>query len=412
MSFVRDDPSLFNEGDLAIVLMQAEAALKQEIETYDDQKITSASADDLVEAIVEKFQVEPLTLRENETTTEQKQTALETRRIPDGRFLYGDHQPTISASAISFFVPFEGDRQLFRLRPSTFTLSPPRAAIRGNDVIFTFTTHALDAAEIKREFENQLRQVQSNVAAQRSNIDAFNVAIRTSAQARIDARKERVIQGQRAVEAIGFPTRKTDGVAPTHTANVKRKIVPTRSPGNGVSAKSEPILAMEEYEHILNVLQNMTAVVERGPASAFAGMGEEDIRHHFLVQLNGQYDGAATGETFNGNGKTDILLRDDGKNIFIAECKFWRGLATFGETIDQLLGYASWRDTKTAIVIFNRGTKLSTVLEKIPEGLRTHANFKSMGAVSGETRFRAIFRHRNDPDRELIVTVLVFDIPK
>lgn len=88
--------------------------------------------------------------------------------------------------------------------------------------------------------------------------------------------------------------------------------------------RPEPTLTMDEYEHILSVISNM--VMERR-ASAFRTMGEEDLRQHFLVQLNGQYEGQATGETFNYEGKTDILIRADGKNIFIAECKFWTGPA-------------------------------------------------------------------------------------
>jgi len=45
-------------------------------------------------------------------------------------------------------------------------------------------------------------------------------------------------------------------------------------------------------------------------------MDEESIRQHFLVQLNGQYEGQATGETFNFEGKTDILVRSEGKKHF------------------------------------------------------------------------------------------------
>ena len=86
----------------------------------------------------------------------------------------------------------------------------------------------------------------------------------------------------------------------------------------------EPILPTEQYEHVLSVMQDMALVMERSP-SAFQAMGEESLRIHFLVGLNGHYEGQATGETFNGAGKTDILIRVDGKNIFIAECKFWGG---------------------------------------------------------------------------------------
>jgi hypothetical protein len=54
----------------------------------------------------------------------------------------------------------------------------------------------------------------------------------------------------------------------------------------------------------------MTHVMEQSP-HAFVKMGEEDLRTHFLVQLNGVYEGQATGETFNFEGKTDILIRID-----------------------------------------------------------------------------------------------------
>ena len=80
--------------------------------------------------------------------------------------------------------------------------------------------------------------------------------------------------------------------------------------------------------------------MERSP-KAFRDMDEESLRWQFLVPLNSHYEGMATGETFNYTGKTDILIRYEGKNVFIAECKIWRGAEAFVETIDQLLGYTS-----------------------------------------------------------------------
>ena len=55
------------------------------------------------------------------------------------------------------------------------------------------------------------------------------------------------------------------------------------------------------------------------------------------MNLNGHYD--ATGETFNAEGKTDILIRTDGRNVFIAKCKFWKGQKALHVAIDQMLGY-------------------------------------------------------------------------
>ncbi|MEK0326199.1 MAG: hypothetical protein QQN63_10905 [Nitrosopumilus sp.] len=139
-------------------------------------------------------------------------------------------------------------------------------------------------------------------------------------------------------------------------------------------------------------------------------MGEEDLRQHFLVQLNGQYEGQATGETSNFEGKTDILIRIENKNVFIAECKFWRGPESLKKTIDQLLGYTTWRDTKAAILIFNRDREFSTVLQKIPEVVKQHQNFKRE-ISQDETNFRYIFGHPDDMNREIIMTVMAFEVP-
>ena len=173
----------------------------------------------------------------------------------------------------------------------------------------------------------------------------------------------------------------------------------------------EPTLDMKEYEHILSVISNMVVVIERSP-KAFRGMCEEDLRQHFLVQLNAQYEGQATGETFNFEGKTDILIRYNGKNIFIAECKFWRGPKSLKDAIDQILNYASWRDTKTALLVFNRGKNFSRILAQIPEVVKAHPNFKRALSYPSETGFRYILHHRDDPNRELILTILAFEVPE
>jgi hypothetical protein len=80
-------------------------------------------------------------------------------------------------------------------------------------------------------------------------------------------------------------------------------------------------------------------------------MGEEDRRQTIVATLNTHYEGRHA-EAFNFQGKTDILIRHDGRNLFICECKFWTGEQGFRGTIDQLFRFTGWRDTRLAIVIF------------------------------------------------------------
>jgi len=168
---------------------------------------------------------------------------------------------------------------------------------------------------------------------------------------------------------------------------------------------------MQQYEEILSVISNMVTVMERNEKS-FQGIKEEALRDHFLVQLNGKYKGQATGETFNKKGRPDILIRVEGENIFIAECKFWRGKNKLKETLDQLLGYTTWRDTKLAMLIFNRNKNFTAVRQQIPEVMKNHPTFTQELFYPSETGFRFILHHPEDKNRELLLTVLAFEIPR
>lgn len=228
----------------------------------------------------------------------------------------------------------------------------------------------------------------------------------------IEARREKLLKDRGLVAALGFPLRLRGDAPTTYLAPIKRKKSPVPSaPARGAAPFApEPALAMEHYEHILSVISGMVLVIERSP-QAFRGMTEEHLRQQFLVALNAQYDGQATGETFNFGGKTDILIRVEDRNILVAECKFWHGPETLRKALDQLLRYATWRDSKLALLLFNRDRRLSTVLAKIPQVVTEHPQCKRRLDYQSESGFRFVLRHADDPNRELILTVLVFEVP-
>lgn len=155
----------------------------------------------------------------------------------------------------------------------------------------------------------------------------------------------------------------------------------------------------------------MVGVMEQSPG-AFQEIDEESLRTHFLVQLNGHFSGDATGETFNYEGKSDILIKVDGKNIFVGECKFWTGEKGYLETLDQVLSYLSWRDTKTAVLVFNRNKDFSGVLAKIEEATPGHPNFKKMTRKRSESSWTYLFGHKDDANREITITVQAYNVPE
>ena len=255
-------------------------------------------------------------------------------------------------------------------------------------------------------------EIEQHLVWARPLIDAHNQQLPKESASAIEARRNRLLANQGRLASLGIPVKAKPDAPKTYAVpEVRRKAMPTLPPATSTPFEPEPVWAMEHYEHALSVMQNMAALMERSP-SAFAKQNEEHLRDQFLFQLNGQFEGRATGETFNLNGKTDILLREGGRNVFIAECKFWKGPKQFSDTIDQLLGYTAWRDTKTAILVFNRGTDTTTVLKGIAEKAPAHPNYKRTIPWSHESGFRYLFHHTGDSNREFILSVLVFHVPE
>ena len=406
------DPLLFAEGDLRGTLEAQATKMVEAIERYDGNKLLNTPTQDLIDYFVTHATVEAPVLLEEQAAVDHQEARLDMSHD----FRYGsrfeDGPVLVAGTAYSLHVPFTGDPMVFQCQASTFSMSPPRARIHGQEVVITHRAVQGEAAEaVNKALRGVLASIQQCLTWARNDITTHNASLQKRASAAVEARKKRLLDNHNTVAALGFPLRERPGAPRTYALpEVRRKLAPTPPAASTAPYVPEPALDAREYENILAVLSNMVQVMERSP-TAFADLGEEALRTHFLVQLNGQYEGAASGETFNGSGSTDILLQTDGKSVFIAECKFWDGPATIGGCVEQLLDYATWRDAKTAILIFNRRKDFSAVLEQIPGALAAHASVKGAVQKMGDTVFRFRVQLRDDASREMVVTLMAFDVP-
>jgi hypothetical protein len=313
---------------------------------------------------------------------------------------------------ITFGIPFDGDAYVFAINPRLWmTGRPPFGEVLGNELLISLRKTRISGADLIAELNENLEVIKLYLTNLEGHINGFNSTLEVTCRQYISARKAQLVEESKMVADLGLPIKKRDGLPTTYSIPINR-ISPKVEIPNTTSEvfQPEPILSNAEYESILSILKNMVLVMEKNPR-AFEGIGEEDLRTHFLVQLNGQYEGSATGETFNNKGKTDILITEKGKNVFIGECKFWRGESVFLETIDQLLSYSGWRDTKTAILIFNRNNDFTKVLNTIENVTQKHSCYKRFIKKLDETTFQYIFHQPEDNNREMIVTVMAFDVP-
>lgn len=401
---------LFSENDLSLVLQNQVAELRGYINQLAENYVLNVSESDLTEYVKEKYSVEPITLGEafiassNEVDIDVSHDPL--------RGGFHDGPVYVKGLRVHIKVPYTGDGQLFMCRPSQFTLSPPRGVVTDSHLEFLITGERLVGENVRRELENTLREVNGYLTHVRSACEAHNASLERLTHEIFNWRKEKLLSNRNIVASIGLPIQsRTDAPRTYAIPDVQRKPAIKPPVVKEKAFVPEPALDETEYEHILSIIRSMVHVIERSP-KAFATMGEEDLRSHFLVQLNGQYKGRATGETFNYQGKTDILIREGDRNVFIAECKIWKGETELLKAIDQILGYLHWRDTKAALLMFNRNKAFSDVLAKVPAAIQRHANCKKLLRQSGETEWRFLFSSKDDSNRQLQLGVLVFDVPR
>jgi hypothetical protein len=405
------DERLFNKYEIHGVIQARTETVKKRVQSIPVNTLLNASEQDLVRALVDEFRLDVPVMREEDIyIAHSGETQVDVSRDPM-RMIYDRSQSFfVPGNKTVIAVPYDGDREFFGVQPQSFTLSPPRAEISKGEILLTYVRTDQNAEAIKRDYQATVGSIKQNLRSLSESVAIYNGQLEGLVTTQLKARKNKLLADAGMTAAIGLPMKKREGQASTYAIPVSRRVPKIEQIKVSGTFSPEPALSTEDYLEILQIVRNMVRVMELSP-HAFVSMGEEDLRSHFLVQLNGVFQGQATGETFNFQGKTDILICAEGKNVFIGECKFWKGEKAFLATIDQLLSYLSWRDTKTAVILFNRNANFTAVLARIAETTPKHPNFKRDLGKSDDSSFRYVFVQPNDPNREVMLTVMAFDIP-
>ncbi len=314
---------------------------------------------------------------------------------------------------VTIHVPFTGDPTVFHYQATTRTICPRPIWLTANEVCFDVIVTTQPSADMAGEVKRMLSCLSDNVRYVNQEIVRFNQSLPDLAKGFVDRRRAELQQRLGILESLGLPLKRAEAAPATMSVPVVRKTLPPPKPLPGSTPYRRAwTLDPKTYEEILQAIQDRGRSWERLPR-AYAAKGEEALRDELIVQLASQFSWASTtGETFNKTGKTDILMRYEQENLFVAECKFWRGRQQHLATIDQLLKYLTWRDSKTAIVYFVDTREVSAPLKAIQEYTPEHPCFVAADGAHGESRFDFTFHLPEDGERTLRVAIVCFHLPK
>ena len=363
----------------------------------------------LVERLKSKYTIEPLLLKEAIPSE-----PVETHEERQDMFGRGTYKQKVFKITVS--IPFDGNHELFDCHPSTSTVIYLDRNVRINpgSINASIVLDVLDPAKYQAQVGKIISDLSSNIPRVNAEIEPWNNGLESYIKSLLEQRKGVVSKKFDFMEKIGLKVnpKSNDFMIPPPVA---KKTIPTPVSETTKNVKKEiiPILQEEVYKDIREVLYNVGKAIERKPSIYFE-KHEEDLRDIFLLFLETRYDSTSgVGEAFNKKGKTDILLKyaKDGTNLFVAECKFWKGQKKLHEGITQLLGYLTHRDSKTALILFVDQKEFSSVVTTVKDEIKNHPQFKRHIRDTYEHSINYEFVLPDDSQKIIQIEVMLFHYP-
>lgn len=415
--FGHSNSKLFCGGYLRDYIDSLFKKIEEKIYSYGEDYILNVNEDDFVAYIKSIFTVECPKLKIEEAGIEKDEKEIEI----DPPFRY-DHVGKIKKKIliIRYCIPLDGNSELLQYQANPISIliggGPDRIYWSSNCLYAEFEDYYQNPSNIRGSIESFKERLLSNLECLKSQLEvSYNKLLEKRIVNILESYKQEIKKKREFVEAIGIPVRNKKDTSATFSIpspKIREKIKIACPVVKDSTYKPEPTLDWTNYQRILTLINDVGKNFERLP-SVSGGKQEEDLRDHILLTIDPNFEmGSASGETFNKTGKTDIQIRYDSSVIFIAECKFWTGEKNYLKTIDQLLNYLTWRDSKTAVVIFSKKKDFTNVLSKIREVTPKHPNFLKEKDQQSETWFNYKFHINGDRNREIDLAILAFNIPE
>lgn len=406
---------IFWEKELDQVLRSKLLEMQKLIEGKSDDYILNVNETEFINYLVSLFSADILDLKFGDVHISTYEKDIPSERFPGSGFLFNvEPGRRYKKDVIKYHVPFVGSEEWLSCMPNPRAMRTIEVSLEEGCVCFEIINFDNNVEGIKQEADSAIELMRRQLEHLAQQLRGYNNSLQSQAQQLFQQRKHHLLHKGNLLAALGVPIKKLDDVPltfaiPTPQTRKQIKVIQPQVIEKGY--KPEPSLDLRVYKEILQIIHDVGKQFERMP-STYADKSEEALRDHLLLFLEPQFEGSATGETFNKTGKTDILLRYQGSNVFIAECKFWKGAKAYLETVTQLLGYLTWRDSKAAIIIFVRNKDLSSVINMVESETPKHSNFLGFSGKNDETWFDYRVHINKDPNREVKMAVLLFHIPQ
>lgn len=414
---------LKGNGSVSDYLRKLYGELEGEIDSFADEKIVNCDVDEWTEYLTEKYRVEPISFYVDYATRSIQKTQIK-RNNPWGHFgdVYGEPQfYMVDGCNIDYKVPFSGDDVLLKCTPSTYIMTsfeifgfqkPSNTNYGFITIRLSYTNQEMKGfgdnleEKVNSDFRNQFSSFEKMSGYANDDIRSYNENLTSNVQQLLNKRREKADVFFSFSKALKIPLN-LNSSSPNLTP------IPLKKPHRANLNEPKPhaqeqqfYIDDSDFENIIKIIHLCGTALEES-AKTFNQFNEEVLRDYIKGMLSSHYENTVTGETFRRVGKTDIQIQREDKAAFIAECKVWHGIKLFSDAIEQLFCYATWKDTKLSLIIFNKENKnFAGVQQQIQSWLKE--NCKS--CKQWNSNIWDCVKYREDTGRDVRLAVALYDI--
>lgn len=414
---------LKGNGSVSDYLRKLYGELEGEIDSFADEKIVNCDVDEWTEYLTEKYRVEPISFYVDYATRSIQKTQIK-RNNPWGHFgdVYGEPQfYMVDGCNIDYKVPFSGDDVLLKCTPSTYIMTsfeifgfqkPSNTNYGFITIRLSYTNQEMKSfgdnleEKVNSDFRNQFSSFEKMSGYANDDIRSYNENLTSNVQQLLNKRREKADVFFSFSKALKIPLN-LNSSSPNLTP------IPLKKPHRANLNEPKPhaqeqqfYIDDSDFENIIKIIHLCGTALEES-AKTFNQFNEEALRDYIKGMLSSHYENTVTGETFRRVGKTDIQIQREDKAAFIAECKVWHGIKLFSDAIEQLFCYATWKDTKLSLIIFNKENKnFAGVQQQIQSWLKE--NCKS--CKQWNSNIWDCVKYREDTGRDVRLAVALYDI--
>lgn len=220
----RDWTLLFNDYDLRSVLDAQRKGGAERVRRIPESGFASRTDEDVAATTASELVVRPIVLHDDRIEVSTRDVKIDVSHDFDRA--HNPWGPTIvDGLEVCYHLPFTGDGELLKCRPSTSTMNGARAVIGKGELRFPYDSPGRDVAATKKWFDEDLAKLKQWLSWVDAQVAEYNRQLEPTVRAAVSARRNELDRSRADVQALGFKVRSSEPTAsaPAPTASTAKE---------------------------------------------------------------------------------------------------------------------------------------------------------------------------------------------